>query len=136
MFEFTSLPINGILRQFRCRGEFPDSTKKKAKIMAFTSQPAAFAPTDFDSGLMSCCDDMSVCCYGYFCLPCLGCSIASDMNECCCCGLGMTIRSVYRTKYNIQGSMCTDWCVGNFCMSCAACQMKRDIDMRKRNGQF
>ncbi|KAL1266947.1 hypothetical protein QQF64_002622 [Cirrhinus molitorella] len=73
--------------------------------MMFTSQPAAFAPTDFDSGLMSCCDDMSVCCYGYFCLPCLGCSIASDMNECCCCGLGMTIRSVYRTKYNIQSSL-------------------------------
>ncbi|RXN21349.1 placenta-specific gene 8 protein [Labeo rohita] len=50
---------------------------------------------------MSCCDDMGVCCCGFFCLPCLGCSIAKDMNECCCCGLGMPIRSVYRTKYNI-----------------------------------
>lgn len=35
----------------------------------------------------------------------MGCSIASDMNECCLCGLGMPMRSVYRTKYNIQVSI-------------------------------
>ncbi|XP_018952827.1 placenta associated 8, tandem duplicate 2 [Cyprinus carpio] len=104
--------------------------------MEVTSQPAAFAPRDFHTGLMSCCEDTSVCCYGYFCLPCLGCSIASEMNECCLCGLGMPIRSVYRTKYNIPGSMCTDFFVGYFCMPCAACQMKRDIDISKRTGQF
>uniref|UniRef100_A0A673MH79 Placenta associated 8, tandem duplicate 1 n=1 Tax=Sinocyclocheilus rhinocerous TaxID=307959 RepID=A0A673MH79_9TELE len=67
--------------------------------MEVTSQPAAFEPKDFHTGLMSCCEDTSVCCCGCFCLPCLGCSIASEMNECCLCGLGMPIRSVYRTKY-------------------------------------
>lgn len=36
------------------------------------------------------------------CPLCMGCSIASDMDECCLCGLGMPIRSVYRTKYNIK----------------------------------
>uniref|UniRef100_A0A671P2Z5 Placenta associated 8, tandem duplicate 1 n=1 Tax=Sinocyclocheilus anshuiensis TaxID=1608454 RepID=A0A671P2Z5_9TELE len=73
--------------------------------MEVTSQPAAFEPRDFHTGLMSCCDDMGVCCCGFFCLPCLGCSIASEMNECCLCGLGMPIRSVYRTKYNIPVSI-------------------------------
>ncbi|XP_059395402.1 placenta-specific gene 8 protein-like [Carassius carassius] len=102
--------------------------------MEVTSQPAAFEPQDFHSGLMSCCDDVGVCCCGLFCLPCLGCSIACDMNECFLCGLGMPIRSVYRTKYNIPGSMCTDFMVAYCCMSCAACQMKRDIKIRKSNG--
>lgn len=36
------------------------------------------------------------------CPLCAGCSIASDMDECCLCGLGMPIRSVYRTRYNIK----------------------------------
>lgn len=36
------------------------------------------------------------------CPLCVGCSTASDMDECCLCGLGMPIRSVYRTKYNIK----------------------------------
>ncbi|XP_051974016.1 placenta-specific gene 8 protein-like [Xyrauchen texanus] len=101
-----------------------------------TSQPKSFAPKDFQTDLMSCCDDMSVCCCGIFCLPCLGCSIAKDMNECCACGLGMPIRSVYRTKYNIPGSMCNDFIVTYFCSCCATCQLKRDIDIRKRNGEF
>ena len=42
--------------------------------------------------------------YGLFCTMCLGCSIASDMDECCLCGVQMSIRSVYRTKYNINVS--------------------------------
>nr|AAI29487.1 Zgc:158845 protein [Danio rerio] len=104
--------------------------------MEVTSQPAAFGPQEFQTGLMSCCEDMSICCCGLFCLPCMGCSIASDMNECCLCGLGMPMRSVYRTKYNIQGSMSTDFCIVYNCMPCAACQLKRDIEIRKRLGQF
>ncbi|XP_065146428.1 placenta-specific gene 8 protein-like [Paramisgurnus dabryanus] len=104
--------------------------------MEVTTQPKAYAPKDFQSGLLSCCDDMSVCCCGLFCLPCLGCSIASDMNECCLCGLGMPIRSVYRTRYNVPGSMCNDCVVNYFCACCASCQLKRDIKIRKRNGEF
>lgn len=42
---------------------------------------------------------------GAFCLLCLGCSIASDMDECCLCGAQMPMRSVYRTKYNINVSL-------------------------------
>ncbi|KAI7793075.1 placenta-specific 8 [Triplophysa rosa] len=73
--------------------------------MEVTTQPKAYAQKDFQTSLLSCCDDMGVCCCGTFCLPCLGCTIASDMNECWVCGLGMPIRSVYRTRYNIPVSM-------------------------------
>ncbi|KAI2659978.1 hypothetical protein H4Q32_022558 [Labeo rohita] len=104
--------------------------------MALTSQPVAFGPKNFHTELTSCCDDMGICCCGLFLLPCLGCSIASDMNECCLCGLGWPMRSVYRTKYNIPGSMFNDFCVSIFCKPCVACQLKRDINIRKRNGEF
>uniref|UniRef100_A0AAZ1XSE3 Placenta associated 8, tandem duplicate 1 n=1 Tax=Oreochromis aureus TaxID=47969 RepID=A0AAZ1XSE3_OREAU len=75
-------------------------------------------------------------CFGYFCFCCLGCSIASDMGECCLCGLGMPIRSVYRTKYNIKGSMCNDYMVTMCCPLCTTCQLKRDINRRKEQGIF
>ncbi|KAM9455478.1 placenta-specific gene 8 protein-like [Clarias gariepinus] len=104
--------------------------------MEVTSQPRAFAPSDFQTGLCECCDDFSVCLCGTFCIPCLGCSIASDMGECCLCGLGMPIRSVYRTKYNITGSMCNDFMVSYCCFLCATCQLKRDINRRKQQGIF
>ncbi|XP_060752130.1 placenta associated 8, tandem duplicate 2 [Tachysurus vachellii] len=104
--------------------------------MAVTSQPGSFSPSDFQTNLFDCCSDCSTCLCGYFCLPCLGCSIASDMGECCLCGLGMPIRSVYRTKYNIKGSMCNDYMIASCCMPCATCQLKRDIDMRKQQGIF
>ncbi|XP_048030631.1 placenta-specific gene 8 protein-like [Megalobrama amblycephala] len=102
--------------------------------MEVTSQPAAFEPQEFQTGLLGCCEDVSICCCGLFCLPCLGCSIASDMKECCLCGLGMTIRSVYRTKYNIPGSLCEDWLVSYCCFTCSACQLKRDLTIRIHNG--
>ncbi|KAK5879164.1 hypothetical protein CesoFtcFv8_024493 [Champsocephalus esox] len=75
--------------------------------MAVTNQPGRYAPSDFQTGLCDFCDDCGTCCYGLFCYMCLGCSIASDMDECCLCGLHMSIRSVYRTKYNINGSLGT-----------------------------
>ncbi|MCI4388620.1 hypothetical protein PGIGA_G00088030 [Pangasianodon gigas] len=80
--------------------------------MEVTTQPGPFAPSDFQTGLFECCDDCGTCAYGCCCLTCLGCTIASNMGECCLCGLGMPIRSVYRTKYNIKGSMCKDFMIG------------------------
>ncbi|XP_073685904.1 placenta-specific gene 8 protein-like [Garra rufa] len=104
--------------------------------MAYTSQPAAFAPNNFQTELTNCCDDMSICCLGFICPPILGCMIASDMNECCLCGSAWPMRSVYRTKYNIPGSMLDDYCVSMFCGPCATCQLRRDIKIRKSTGQF
>ncbi|KAM8742959.1 placenta-specific gene 8 protein-like [Acanthopagrus schlegelii] len=104
--------------------------------MAVTRQPGRVQQTEFQTGTFDCCDDCGTCCYGFFCYYCLGCSIASDMNECCLCGLGMPVRSVYRTKYNIKGSMCKDFMVTLCCPYCATCQLKRDIDRRKEQGIF
>ncbi|XP_035524025.1 placenta-specific gene 8 protein-like [Morone saxatilis] len=104
--------------------------------MAVTNQPSGYQPSEFQTGLCDFCDDCGTCCYGLCCYPCLGCSIASDMDECCLCGLGMPIRSVYRTKYNIQGSLCNDFMVTWCCPVCSTCQLKRDIDRRKEQGIF
>ncbi|XP_034459125.1 placenta associated 8, tandem duplicate 2 [Hippoglossus hippoglossus] len=104
--------------------------------MAVTNQPGMFQPSDFQTGVCDFCDDCKTCICGLCCYMCLGFSIASDMNECCCCGLGMPIRSVYRTKYNIRGSMCTDFMMSWLCPVCVTCQLKRDIDRRKEQGIF
>ncbi|KAM6902819.1 placenta-specific gene 8 protein-like isoform 2-T2 [Xenentodon cancila] len=104
--------------------------------MAVTNQPGRYEPSDFQTGLCNFCDDCGTCCYGFFCFPCLSCSIASAMDECCLCGIGMPIRSVYRTRYNIRGSMCNDFLATTFCLVCATCQLKRDIDRRKEQGIF
>ncbi|MEQ2293756.1 hypothetical protein AMECASPLE_036848, partial [Ameca splendens] len=71
-------------------------------IMAVTNQPGRYEPSDFQTKLCDCCEDCGTCMFGFFCFPCLGCSIASDMDECCLCGTGMPIRAVYRTRYNIR----------------------------------
>ncbi|KAK0136336.1 Placenta-specific gene 8 protein [Merluccius polli] len=104
--------------------------------MAVTNQPGPYAPSEFQTGILNCASDCSTCCYGLWCYPCLGCSIASDMDECCLCGLQMAIRSVYRTKYNINGSLCSDFMAYLCCPVCATCQLKRDIELRKEKGIF
>ncbi|KAM8872794.1 placenta-specific gene 8 protein-like [Synchiropus picturatus] len=104
--------------------------------MAVTRQPGQFSPSEFQTGLCDICDDWKVCLCGAFCHLCLTITIANDMDECCLCGIGMPIRSVYRTKYNINGSMCNDYLTTCFCMSCASCQLKRDIKRRQEQGIF
>ncbi|XP_068609380.1 placenta-specific gene 8 protein-like [Brachionichthys hirsutus] len=104
--------------------------------MAVTIQPGRYERSEFQTGLCNNFDDCGTCCFGFWCYPCLGCTIASDMGECFLCGLGMPIRSVYRTKYNISGSMLNDYMVTMCCSVCATCQLKRDIDRRKEQGIF
>ncbi|KAM6440632.1 placenta-specific gene 8 protein-like [Liasis olivaceus] len=90
----------------------------------------------WQTGLLDCCDDCGVCMCGLCCPLCLGCQIASDMDECCLCGLTMAIRSVYRTKYGIPGSLLSDFFASMCCSLCTACQLKRDINKRKDMGVF
>ncbi|XP_061657426.1 placenta-specific gene 8 protein-like [Syngnathoides biaculeatus] len=104
--------------------------------MAVTNQPGRYPPSDFQTGLCDFCDDCGTCCYGLWCFPCLSCTVASDMDECCLCGLSMAIRSVYRTRYNINGSLCSDFMANSCCLVCTTCQLKRDIDRRKEQGIF
>ncbi|XP_041742818.1 placenta-specific gene 8 protein-like [Coregonus clupeaformis] len=100
------------------------------------NQPTSYAPSDFQTGLCGTCNECGRDCYGYWCFPCLGCSIASDMNECCLCGPTMAMRTMYRTRFGVQGSLCGDFCAILWCRLCSTCQLKRDIDLRKEQGIF
>uniref|UniRef100_A0A8C0GQ57 Placenta associated 8 n=1 Tax=Chelonoidis abingdonii TaxID=106734 RepID=A0A8C0GQ57_CHEAB len=58
------------------------------------------------------------------------------MNECCLCGGSVAMRTLYRTKYGIPGSICSDFCTILWCGLCSLCQLKRDINRRKEMGIF
>uniref|UniRef100_A0A8V0XII3 PLAC8 like 2 n=1 Tax=Gallus gallus TaxID=9031 RepID=A0A8V0XII3_CHICK len=75
-------------------------------------------------------------CCGLFCFPCLACTVAGDMNECCLCGTSVAMRTMYRTRYNIPGSICSDFCITSCCPVCSVCQIKRDINRRRAMGIF
>ncbi|NWR88184.1 PLAC8 protein, partial [Furnarius figulus] len=93
-------------------------------------------PGQWQTGMMDCCSDCGVCLCGTFCYFCLGCQVASDMNECCLCGDTVPMRTLYRTRYNIPGSILGDFCSILFCPMCALCQLKRDINRRKEQHIF
>ncbi|NWU34094.1 PLAC8 protein, partial [Hylia prasina] len=91
---------------------------------------------EWQTGLMDCCSDCCVCLCGFFCLCCLSCQVAWDMDECCLCGASVAMRTLYRTRYNIPGSILRDTCALACCTPCAVCQLKRDIKRRKEMGMF
>ncbi|XP_010862074.2 placenta-specific gene 8 protein [Esox lucius] len=105
-------------------------------MAAITTQPGSYPASDFQTGLCDFFSDCKTCCYGWWCFPCMTCSIASDMDECCLCGATMAMRTMYRTRYNIRGSLCQDYCAVMWCYVCSACQVKRDIDLRKEQRIF
>uniref|UniRef100_A0A3Q1M2C0 Placenta associated 8 B n=2 Tax=Bos TaxID=9903 RepID=A0A3Q1M2C0_BOVIN len=76
------------------------------------------------------------CLCGTFCFTCLACQVASDMNECCLCGTSVAMRTLYRTRYGIPGSICDDFMVTHCCPLCSLCQIKRDINRRRANRTF
>ncbi|NXP82554.1 PLAC8 protein, partial [Ramphastos sulfuratus] len=99
----------------------------------FTAAPQV---GEWQTGMMDCCSDCGVCLCGMFCYLCLGCQVAGDMDECCMCGSSVAMRTLYRTKYRIPGSILNDWCAVACCPVCALCQLKRDIKRRKDMGIF
>ncbi|XP_035181754.1 placenta-specific gene 8 protein-like [Oxyura jamaicensis] len=105
-----------------------------------TTQPwgSAAAPqrSEWQTGLLDCCSDCGVCICGAFCFPCLGCQVAGDMDECCLCGITVAMRTLYRTRYNIPGSIMGDFFSVLCCPWCSLCQLKRDINQRKEQGTF
>lgn len=90
---------------------------------------------NWTTGLCGCFEDCGTCCIGYFCPLFLGCQAATTLDESCCvpcCLYGGTIamRTKLRTLYNIQGSICCDWCVMTHCGQLALCQMVREMRNR------
>ncbi|XP_059578224.1 placenta-specific gene 8 protein [Alligator mississippiensis] len=112
-----------------------------ANSHAVTIQPqftvvTSTSRSNWQTGLLDCCSDCSVCLCGAFCFLCLQCQVASDMDECCLCGSSVAMRTLYRTKYNIPGSILCDFFSSLCCPMCSVCQLKRDIIRRKEQGIF
>uniref|UniRef100_A0A8C5JIZ0 PLAC8 protein n=1 Tax=Junco hyemalis TaxID=40217 RepID=A0A8C5JIZ0_JUNHY len=58
------------------------------------------------------------------------------MDECCLCVSSVAMRILYRTRYNIPGSILQDFCSIWCCTPWALCQLKRDINCRRATGIF
>uniref|UniRef100_A0A3Q2HUQ3 Placenta associated 8 A n=1 Tax=Equus caballus TaxID=9796 RepID=A0A3Q2HUQ3_HORSE len=92
--------------------------------------------SSWQTDVFDCCDDLGVCLCGTFFPLCLSCQIASDMDECCLCGGSVAMRTLYRTRYGIPGSICDDYLCLMCCPNCTLCQLKRDIDKRRAMNAF
>uniref|UniRef100_A0A3P8Z4E7 Uncharacterized protein n=1 Tax=Esox lucius TaxID=8010 RepID=A0A3P8Z4E7_ESOLU len=105
--------------------------------------PQQMPVTTWSSGICDCCEDIQICCFGFWCPCCLLCQISSDFGECFCLGLldmfsgcipstSLALRSTMRERFRIQGSMCSDCAVVTFCTLCSWCQMAREMKVRRR----
>ncbi|KAM3857829.1 cornifelin homolog [Diretmus argenteus] len=104
-----------------------------------TVQPGMFSSglktERWSSGLFSCCEDMGICCCGFWCPCVLACQLSSDFGECFCMPLlpvTAAFRSSMRERYRIQGFMFDDCCIAYYCYACVWCQMAREMKLRKR----
>eukprot|EP01024_Parvocaulis_polyphysoides_P030824 TRINITY_DN28029_c1_g2_i1.p4 TRINITY_DN28029_c1_g2~~TRINITY_DN28029_c1_g2_i1.p4 ORF type:complete len:125 (-),score=17.32 TRINITY_DN28029_c1_g2_i1:974-1348(-) len=102
----------------------------------------------WNSDLCECTKDCSVCCYGFFCLPCLVGENAEKIRGrggvttgCCffwgalipggyaCVGRG--VRRDLREKFGLPADPCNDCCTYCYCAHCAACQEARELSSRR-----
>ncbi|CAN9500892.1 unnamed protein product [Ophioblennius macclurei] len=109
--------------------------------------------TDWSSGLCDCFEDASTCCYGFWCCPCLACTVSGRFGENNClplcdvcspailafCGIPLfvppatlSMRAAMRNRYGIKGSICKDIFTSCFCSWCIWCQMHRELKERKK----
>uniref|UniRef100_A0A3P9HF85 Plac8 onzin related protein 1 n=1 Tax=Oryzias latipes TaxID=8090 RepID=A0A3P9HF85_ORYLA len=94
--------------------------------------------SEWNSGLLSCCDDMSSCCYGFWCCPCLACTVAGSFGENRCLPLcdicsPAALSVGIRHMYGIKGSLCRDIATSCICVWCNWCQMHRELKIRNRD---
>ncbi|XP_066446186.1 placenta-specific gene 8 protein-like [Eleutherodactylus coqui] len=106
--------------------------------------------TGWDSSICNCCDDCGICCFAWWCFPCMQCNTVREFGECCglplidlhltgydcCCAvcppITIAMRAAVRERYKIQGSICDD-CIKSSCLySCTWCQMAREIKRRSQ----
>ncbi|ELU15851.1 hypothetical protein CAPTEDRAFT_118646 [Capitella teleta] len=114
--------------------------QQQQQQVVVVNQPAAQASStgqpqnirSWSTSLCGCCEDIGGCIYGYFCMCCLMCTVASQLGENCCVpiflqGGTMAMRTKLRTQYGITGSICDDWCMTTCCGALAMCQMHREL---------
>jgi len=98
------------------------------------------ATTDYESTLFGCMDDIKVCLFGAFFLPCLAaCTRASVEDreaafcDFICCPNVYHNRRLLRQKYNFpKDNQWEDCAMTCFCMPCAECQNAREANLRKQ----
>ncbi|XP_068599916.1 cornifelin homolog B-like [Brachionichthys hirsutus] len=114
---------------------------------------AVLPMTTWSTGLLDCCEDANTCCYGFWCCPCLACSLSGHMGENSCLPLcdvlspailsnlgvpmcvppaGLAVRVGMRHKFAIQGSYCRDIATACCCAWCSWCQMRREWRYRTK----
>ncbi|XP_075872072.1 placenta-specific gene 8 protein-like [Nelusetta ayraudi] len=109
---------------------------------------------EWHTSLCDCFEDASTCCYGFWCCPCLACTVSSQFGEggclplCDLCSLAVTsaleiplmvaspallsLRASVRHKHKIKGSLCQDIAVSCFCVWCGWCQLHRELKNLRR----
>ncbi|XP_041791923.1 cornifelin homolog B-like [Chelmon rostratus] len=109
--------------------------------------------TAWSSSLFDCFEDASTCCYGFWCAPCLACTVSGRFGEnnclplCDICGPAisavfgiplcvppavLSMRAAMRNRFRIKGSLCKDIAVSCFCVWCSWCQMHRELKHRRK----
>uniref|UniRef100_A0A8C9YHL2 Cornifelin n=1 Tax=Sander lucioperca TaxID=283035 RepID=A0A8C9YHL2_SANLU len=109
---------------------------------------------NWSSDLFDCGENASSCCYGFWCCPCLACTVSERFGENRCLPLcdicspamlaalgipmcaappaGLSLRAAMRNRYGIKGSLCKDILVSCFCGWCNWCQMHRELRHREK----
>ncbi|KAJ0032650.1 hypothetical protein NQD34_002731 [Periophthalmus magnuspinnatus] len=105
----------------------------------------------WSTALMDCFEDAATCCYGFWCCPCLSCTVSGRLQQpyclplcdlpCCLASTsclvpllvppaGLALRLTMRNKYKIKGSVLDDMMVACCCSWCSWCQMHRELKRR------
>ncbi|GAA6221310.1 cornifelin homolog A-like [Lates japonicus] len=108
---------------------------------------------EWNGGLFDCFEDISTCCYGFWCCPCLAGTVVGRFGEnrclllCDLCSPGalnscgtplfvppaaLSLRVAIRNRYGIKGSICKDVAASCFCVWCSWCQMHRELKHRNQ----
>ncbi|KAJ0065525.1 hypothetical protein NL108_012777 [Boleophthalmus pectinirostris] len=108
---------------------------------------------EWSTSLMDCFEDAASCCYGFWCCPCLSCTVSGRLQHPYCLPLcdcvsslcpvpllvppaGLALRVAMRSKYKIKGTLFNDMVVACCCSWCSWCQMHRELKHRMKPRQI
>ncbi|XP_024133886.1 protein PLANT CADMIUM RESISTANCE 11 isoform X2 [Oryzias melastigma] len=107
---------------------------------------------EWNTALFDCFEDASTCCYGFWCGPCLACTVSGRFGEAYClpvCDVmtsasqfvgvpvcvppvAVSMRAAMRNRYGIKGSIAGDIVASCCCTWCSWCQMHRELKHQRK----
>uniref|UniRef100_A0A3P9NYC3 Plac8 onzin related protein 3 n=1 Tax=Poecilia reticulata TaxID=8081 RepID=A0A3P9NYC3_POERE len=120
----------------------------QANPVMMANQNSSLLSVAWKSGLFDCFEDVNTCCYGFWCCPCLACTVSRRFGENYClplcdmltpavlspCGVplfvppaALSLRASIRNKHGLKGSLCEDILASCCCVWCSWCQMHREL---------